>query len=295
MKIQFESYGIEHLDVQSWSDILGNHEIKEYFWDLLINVRSTRQCQGLNALITGESRTGKTLCVKYGMKCLGCFNFNFETLDACCKCTNCTSTQSRGGNRNWENWCHFVDAEKEPTSIEYFFAPVDCTILDKQSLAQLVYDLEENEGNLNVVYLDEIHRLTSRNMDEQLLKPIEDFTAIWIASSAYANKEDGSRRKPLEKMLQNRFTHRLTTQKPTEKELAIWLGERCEQFGVTVESPRTTLPKLARRSNRVTGMALQVLSKAYQKRDKVLTTKLLDDHIFDFDEGKQTELSDDSV
>ena len=134
--------------------------------------------------------------------------------------------------------------------------------------------------------LDEIHRLTSRHMDEQLLIPMDRYKAIWIASSAYADREDGSNRRPLEKMLQNRFTFRLTSEKPSVDDLAISLADRCQRLGILVEDPRTTLRLLAQRSNRVPGMAYQVVNKASMKRNKTLTKNLLDQHVFDFDEGQ---------
>jgi len=276
---------IEYLCLKSWDEILGNADLKEYLKDLIYMVRCEGHRTGFNALITGESRSGKTAAVEYGMKCLGCFDFDFETLEACGKCWNCTSTQQRSGNRDWENWCNIIPPEMVPTPIEYHYAPVDCTLLDQKSLNELTFDLEENQGMLNVIYLDEVHRLCSRNMDEKLLKPMEQFEAIWIASSAYADRDDGSGRRPLEKMLQNRFTYRITTEKPSEEELMIWLAERCDQFGIKVESPKTTLRQLAERSNRLPGMALQVVNKAYKKRNKTLTMKILDKHVFDFDDG----------
>ncbi len=280
---------LDSLDINRWEQILGNVALIEFCKDLVWAVRVKGVRTGLkdfNAIISGLSRTGKSMCIRFTMKCIGCFDLNFETLVPCGRCMSCKTKQYRSGNRGWENWCSILSPEDAPTPIEYHYAPVDCTTLDKDKLARLVFDLEANEDSLNIVYLDEIHRLTSRNMDEQLLIPMESYEAIWIASSAYADRSDGSNRKPLEKMLLNRFTHRLTTQKPSVDELVIWLAERCERLGVTVEDPRTTLGLIAQRSDRIPGLAQQVVDKVSKKRDKTLTRKILDQHVFDFDDGQ---------
>lgn len=289
MSVVNQHAGVDVFNARSWDDILGNKQLKEYCKDLVhaIRVEGVRNnLIGFNTIVSGESRTGKTQSISFTMQCIGCFNLNFETLEPCGKCLSCTTKQYRSGNRGWENWSSILPPEDAPTPIEYHYAPVDCTTLDKEKMSRLVYDLEANEGALNIIYLDEIHRLTSRNMDEQLLIPMEKFNAIWLASSAYADRNDGSNRRPLEKMLLNRFTNRLTTEKPSAIELLIWLADRCELLGIKVKDPQATLSELVQRSNRVVGMAQQVIDKVSKKREKVLTRKVLDQHVFDFDEGQ---------
>ena len=276
---------IVNFEPQSWDDILGNRTIREYFKDMIYNVRVVGRWADLNALVIGAPRTGKSASILYGMKCLGCFNLNFETLDACGTCASCQGKQYKYGNREWEHWCSILSDDEAPTPIEFHYAPVDCTTLDVEGIKKLTIDLEANEHILNVIYLDEIHRLCSRNMDEKLLIPMDKFPAIWIASSAYADRKDGSSGRPLEKMLQNRFTYRLPTEKPTDQELAIWTARQCKRIGITVEDPKSTLNLLAQRCDRIPGMAIAVLRKAFNKREKILTRKLLDEHVFDFDDG----------
>ena len=127
-------------------------------------------------------------------------------------------------------------------------------------------------------------------MDDKLLKPLEDFPAIWIASSAYVKREDqedeDAKRvhEALEKMFQNRFTFRIQTSKPEIGKFVTWLAERCHEWDIRVEEPEDTLRLLAVRSHQIVGMALQVLNKAHKKRSKMLTKAMVEEHIFDLDD-----------
>jgi hypothetical protein len=125
--------------------------------------------------------------------------------------------------------------------------------------------------------------LVRRGIDEMLLKPIEDYPAIWMASSAVLKKENINDTHKLEKMFQNRFDYRLETELPERKEMLKWLIDRCKLLGLQAETPEATLQRLMERSNRVPGMALQVLNKAHKTRNKILTQKMVENHVFDFD------------
>ena len=121
-------------------------------------------------------------------------------------------------------------------------------------------------------------------MDEKLLRPLEDFPAIWIASSAYIKKEDQAEGQGLDRMFQNRFTFRLSTQKPSVPVLARWMSERCAKWSLQCDDAKNTLTLLAERSQQIVGMALQVLNKSHKSRSKLITRKLVEEHIFNFDE-----------
>ncbi len=111
-------------------------------------------------------------------------------------------------------------------------------------------------------------------MDEKLLKPVEELGFMWLASSATTEG--------LEKMFLNRFI-KISTSLPERDELAIWLAQRCREWGISWDSHETLL-RLAERSDRVPGMALQVLARATKKRDRILTQRLVESHIFDVDD-----------
>jgi hypothetical protein len=60
----------------------------------------------------------------------------------------------------------------------------------------------------------------------------------------------------------------------------MWSGERCLDCGINVEEPAATLEALAVKCNGVVRRALQLLRRAQNSRDKTLTRKMVDDHLF---------------
>lgn len=274
---------IERWIPERWDQIVSNRNLKEYFFDMIWAVRKDGHRSGFNLLATGPSRTGKTSAITFGIKCLGCLNFDFETMNPCGTCRCCTLNHHLYGNDGWENVVDFVDDNEVTTPVRYHYHPIDCTRLSEADLEAKLAKLRVCNEDLRVIYLDEVHRLSRRFMDERLLKPLEDFPAIWIASSAYVKQADGEN-KSLEKMFHNRFTFRITTEKPGLDELVVWLAERCEEWGILIDAPEKTLTRLSERSHQIPGMALQVLNKAHKKRSKLLTFAIVEEHTFDFDE-----------
>ncbi len=274
---------IERWIPERWDQIVGNRALKEYFWDMIWCVRKEGHRSGFNLLATGPSRTGKTSAISFGIKCLGCLNFNFDTMNPCGTCKCCTLNHHLYGNEGWENVVDYFDHHEAPTPVRYHYHPVDCTSLSESDLESKLARIRMCNEDLRIIYLDEVHRLSRRFMDERLLKPLEDFPAIWIASSAYV-KRDGDHGPPLDKMFQNRFTFRITTELPDLDQLVVWLAERCDEWGIQVDSPEFTLPLLAERCHQVPGMALQVLNKSHKRRSKILTREIVENHSFDLDE-----------
>jgi len=63
---------IERFQAERWDQVVGNQDLKEYFWDMIWCVRKEGHRSGFNALVAGPSRTGKTFTITFGIKCLGC-------------------------------------------------------------------------------------------------------------------------------------------------------------------------------------------------------------------------------
>ena len=274
---------IERWQPERWDQVVGNQELKEYFWDMIWGIRKGGHRSGYNLLLTGPSRGGKTSGVTFGIKCLWCLDFDLETMNPCGKCNNCRMKVHLFGTDGWQEFMEYepVDGTRRPTRFHYF--PIDCTSVSEKDLNEVLFKVCVDDETLKVIYLDEVHRLGRRFMDERLLKPLEQSRAIWIASSAYVKKEEENKKK-LEKMFQNRFTYRIDTQKPTVEELAVWLAERCAEWDIKCEDPEPTLTRLAQRSNQIPGMALQVLNKAHKRRSMLLTREMVDRHVFDLDD-----------
>ncbi len=283
---------IERWTPTRWDQIVANQSLKEYFWDMIYCTRKEGHRSGFNMLLTGNSRGGKTSGITLGIRALGCFHLDMDTFNPCGRCANCQAKIGLYGNDGYENWVDlYEDEETAKKAVRFLYLPLDCTRLNEADIDNVLAKVRVNDGNLKIVYLDEVHRLARRGLDEQLLKPLETCEAIWIASSAYVRKDergdvvdDSRKTSSLEKMFQNRFTFRLETQKPTVDELTLWLAERCEEWGIRVENAEQTLERLAERSCCLPGMALQILNKAHKRRSKLVTRQLVEEHVFDLDE-----------
>lgn len=274
---------VERFQPQCWDHIVGNQKLKEYFWDMIWCIRKEGHRSGFNLLTTGESRSGKTATVSFGIKCLGCYDLDFETMNPCGRCANCTMNHHLYGNEDWEGFAEWLSEEEAPTPIRYSYLPIDCTRPESELEASLS-KIRVNDENLRIVYLDEVHGLKRRNMDEKLLTPLEKYPIIWIASSAVIKKDHADDKSKVDEMFQNRFSFRINTQKPSVEELTAWLAQRCTELGIQCEDARETLRHLAQRSNRNTGMALHVLNRAHKKRSKILTKEMVEDHVFNFND-----------
>lgn len=285
-KYPFSQMDLERFQPSSWDDIVGNPAIKEYFFDAIYCIRERGDISGFNMIATGPSRDGKTSAITFGMRCMLCCNLDLETMNPCHSCENCTAKFHLFGNDGWNNSVDlYGDPDKNPTPVRFHYFPLDCTQLKEADVESLIAKILVDDGQLKFVYLDEVHRLSKRWMDEKLLKPTEMYPAIWLASSAVVEKEREDDDSKIDKMFQNRFSHKLRTERPNEDEMLSWLVDRCEQFKIKVEDNSTVpLNRLIDRSNRSPGMALQVLNRAHKKRSPLLTLKLVEEHIFDFDD-----------
>ncbi|HAH45717.1 MAG TPA: hypothetical protein DCM07_12845 [Planctomycetaceae bacterium] len=248
-----------------WEDVIGNADLVEHFQDIL-QASLDGDFNGLNSLVTGASRSGKTAIIKLFVRCLYCDKLDRSTLTPCqFECDNCRTDVSRLGLQG-------IDVLAQDRSIHYL--PIDCTSITESELREKLTDLRDYHG-FRIVFLDEAHRLVRRNMDEQLLKPTEErANTMWIVTSAVTGELEG--------MFKKRFV-RLQTELPTVDDFSLWLTDRCHEFEIQIDEPSTII-RLAERSNQIPGDALQVLARADIKRPKRLTRKLVESHIFDLDD-----------
>ena len=260
----------EHWQATTWSHIVGNRELKEILLEMVHNVRVMRTMHTFRAFVYGPSRGGKTSTINFAIKCLLCNQLDFETLNPCHACTNCRKNVQLYGNHGWED---YVDPSEEgERSTRFLYIPVDCTRVTASQMDDIFFSLSGKPDRLQIAYYDEVHRLSRSQMDERLLIEMERMQAIVLASSAV--------RGTLDEMLMNRFDERIEVELPTVYELAVFLAERCEEWGIRVDEPEGTLSRAAQRSNQVPGMALQVLRRAHRSREKLLTKKMVEEFRF---------------
>lgn len=262
---------LSRIPLRSWVRHQGNENAKDELRQLVHAVRVKGRRAGFRLMFRGPSRSGKTSLIQYAVKCIGCFNLDLETLDACHQCPNCVVEHHLYGNVGWENYVNLCSPDTVTTPIYYRYVYIDCTTITTGELDDAVKQIDSDRNLVQIVYLDEIHRLARRQMDERLLTPLDRQDVIWIGSSVRLNE--------LDEMLLNRFRI-VDLQKPTAPKLGRFLAEVCHEFGVRVESPDSTLIALAELSHQVTGTALQVLNSAYQSPSKLLTRAMVDRYVY---------------
>ena len=250
-----------------WDQIIGNRHLKRFFQKLLRRIRKqiaageTPDLSRLCLLISGESRSGKSMTVKLFVRCLTCEALNPETGDPCDgTCGRCRDRPHLYGLEG----LHSAMTTPEGTT------PVQLSIIDSTRIAgpaelreMLVRCHSQLEG-IRVLFFDEIHRLIDKSMDSMLLKAVEDLNYFWIFATA---KPEG-----LEDMFLNRLT-KLRTERPTIPEMAGWTADRCEEWKIDYEAEAVV--RLVEKSNRTVGLALHALVLA-SLNDGGLTVDLVE-------------------
>jgi hypothetical protein len=270
MSIQL-SRGFQRWQAAKWSDIIGNRKLKEALRNLIRCVRQHGNKDPYAIFAYGVSRGGKTSTIQYAIKCMLCDSLDLQTLDACGRCQNCTTNVDLYGDCGWGS---FVDpAGANDKSIRFFFVPIDCARVTEAELEEILLKIQGHSGLLVIVYLDEFHRLARRRMDEKILKAMDSYPVIWLASSAVTDE--------LDNMVMNRCDEKIEIELPSVGELTDFLAERCKDFGVWCPgNAQETLTRLAKRAQRIPGLALPVLRKASRTPDLALTLEMVNQHVF---------------
>ena len=143
---------IERWLPQRWDQVLANKAIKDYFHDMIWCVRKEGHRSGFNLLATGASRTGKTSAITFGIKCLGCLHFDFDTMNPCGVCKNCSFDHHLLGNDGWEDWIDYLPENEASTPIRYHVQIVDCTRLGQSDLDHILSRLRIRDDSVKIVY-----------------------------------------------------------------------------------------------------------------------------------------------
>jgi len=261
---------IERWYPQRWDQVVGNRTLVEHYKRALRDLGDgTLTVKGPSTLIRGPSNSGKTGVTKLFVQCLLCEHRDPVTLNPC-------------GARNCK-WCEFDTTRRHLTNLETIqangiihFVPIDCTTKKSDELDDEVKNIEWSQG-VGVVYLDEVHGLhrPGNYLERKLLIPIRNTSLTWIASSSTMGE--------LIPEFLNRFPHKIKTELPTKNQLVDWLADRCESWDLEWEDA-PTLFRLAERSNLIPGLALQVLAQADMRTPRHVTRKLVEEHVFYFEE-----------
>jgi hypothetical protein len=251
----------------TWDLFVGNRRLNRFLKRLLLAIRQhvqdgrVRELNKLCFLLTGPSRSGKTATISFFVRCVVCQLLDMETLNPCDgRCEACRERPEFYGDRG------ILTILRNPQqTVRVHFQVIDATMIGgPQDLRDKVLELREFDG-IRIVYVDEVHRLVRREMDEILLKAIEQKGFIWIFSTAKPEN--------LEDMFLNRLI-KLSTELPEAGELEQWIADRCDEWRINWYPD--AVMRVVEKSNRVVGTALHALALAALNPEEGLTLDLVE-------------------
>jgi len=261
---------IEHLLPSGWNEIIGNRSLKAHLQSMVRDMAWPRQGTGVNTLVLGDSRSGKTSAVDFAIKAMVCWKLDHNTLQPCRECGVC---QQRGlTDRVTSNDLFMLDAPANGLC----FTPINGNAVTAGELDDLILEARQHGSRRHLVYIDEIEGLCRRHLDHALYKAVEQHLNItWILSTATT--------KGLATMFINRFT-KVSTEPPSVPAMAVFLAQVCRRPDVEISwDDGATFLLLAGRSRQLVGLALKCLAKA-KLNEGFLTRALVEDFPFDEDE-----------
>jgi hypothetical protein len=245
---------------RQWNQVVGNDDLVEHYRAMLPAMRAGEI--GDNTMISGDSRTGKTAVTQFFVRCLMCDTPNMQTGDPCGECNNCKDSSVLEGHSGLFNHLNYGHVH---------FATMDCTKADADDVDAFASSMT-SFADIKVAYLDEVdclHR-SQHHHEKRLLTRTCSSDTMWIASAVSVENLDRAFRK--------RFTL-VDTQLPDKDLLALWLTDRCKEWGIMWDDEETLI-LLADKAKRNPGDTLRVLDRAYKKTPRLLTRKLVEGHRF---------------
>ena len=157
-------------EIESWDDVVGNYEFTVLCKDLVERVRNEGSREAFRMLVTGVSRGGKTSLIEYLIKTLLCCNLDRTSLVPCGQCVNCSDRVYKHGTGDWVNHIAFFDESENSTPVRFHYHPLDCSRAGASEIENLLNEVNWDDGDLRIIYLDEVHRLSRQSLDERFLK-----------------------------------------------------------------------------------------------------------------------------
>ncbi|MBX9655522.1 hypothetical protein K2Y11_18050 [bacterium] len=191
-------------DAESWDDIIGNEDCKDYLKRIVRLIHQggkdaepgSLPMNTYSAIISGSSRSGKSMMANFFIKCMLCKDFDLEALAPCGTCFFCLKKAER---RFWNNYLFTIDSVVSTYSID------GANFKEPQMQETLRHIYQEDKHK--VVFIDEFQKLVAANFADQLLIPMqENPTTMWLLTT--------TSRAGMGQALLNRL-HKLQTKPPS--------------------------------------------------------------------------------
>ncbi|MCE9561215.1 MAG: hypothetical protein K8U57_04095 [Planctomycetes bacterium] len=235
--------------------ILGNVPLVQFLKQSLTDLLGSageRNLETAAYVVSGASHSGKSRCLELFCQRLACRNRDPNNLDPCGKCLSCTNKEGQGSNEGlWSMMNEWGGGTGNS------FMNVDASELGgRADVTGILERARDLDGPHPIVVLDEAHRIGMKKLDEMFLIPIMQYKCIWFFVTTYPEH--------FEQMFQNRLI-RLQTTPPTEKELAGWIADRCDELGMPWNPEAVII--IVQRTGRIPGLALKALNEAALSKD----------------------------
>ncbi len=250
-----------------WDDFVGLDKHVEHMKTILRKFRIERDPVNLSTFLYGPPGTGKSaLARKLGQAFL-CPNLDPVSLDPCNVCEKCKELLYLEGNDSIQL--------RLAEDADLYFSPLECSRLTMKELRENLGSLRAAPSIFRIVHLEEAGCLGESAKDLAYLVPMEDRGFLWIAT--------GMTISGLSPAFLRRFPKKLRMPLPQRDELAFWLAKECKDRGIQCAS-FDILQRLAEDAQLRAGYALQVLDLAEAMIQPEVTTEMVEEHIFEFDD-----------
>lgn len=221
-----------------WSEIVGNHETKDHWRNMI-------QRGPMNTVISGPNGTGKTRMCLLGLRSMLC-KHRIDDLDPCGQCDTCRNSSGRMASISGL----FVAIHDAACCVHV----IDCNTVTPGELRELSRD-SSIEDPKTIVYLDEINALVRREVFNEIKNACDQSPASWIGTAVSLKpKKVKGRRQPIVHWppeMNRRFARRIGTVLPNEVNLRAWIHERCREWEINLENEQVVLDIVRRSKSRV--------------------------------------------
>ena len=249
----------------------GNHAIRT----LLLN-RTTRSItQDSNVVITGDPGTGKTAtALAYLRHQFGNPWFYQEHRDP-----QGFSLRSRDGVPRTMD--EIREWQVTPDGKRIYFKQINgATDTPNAVRSKLEEAMGAMDADHSVLFVDELGELYFNGLDETLRPVLTDpgISVIATAQNFHSKRRTDTSTEEDQRLsaLLRRFSHRIDTELPTEREHVKFLAYLLKEWQIKIDKPET-VSVLAHKSRGIVGYSQRILIRAIDEPGRKLTSKMVDE------------------